>query len=98
MYSQTYYLLRSKQDGRHLSARDTTETSDKLFLLVFIADYEALVYLSTHAPDMRDRFTVESISVHQLKMLLTRWGFTGIGIVRDPTASVVEFLKGDGQP
>ena len=96
MYSQIYYLLRSKQDGRHLAARpDGEQTPDKTFLLVFTADYEALSYLSTHAPEVRDRFSVESIPAYQIKGLLSRWGFTGIGVVSDPMPPAVEFLQSD---
>ncbi|MGF1523950.1 MAG: hypothetical protein ACFBSF_16655 [Leptolyngbyaceae cyanobacterium] len=94
MYSQVYYLLRSKQDGRHLAARpDGEKAPDRTFLLVFSADHEALSYVSTHAPEVRDRFSVESIPAYQIKSLLNRWGFTGIGIVSDPFTPVVEFLQ-----
>lgn len=96
MYSQVYYLLRSNQDGRHLAARpDAEQKPNRTFLLVFTADYDALSYLSTHAPNVRDRFSVESIPAYQIKDLLSRWGFTGIGMVRDPMAPAVEFLQSD---
>ncbi|MEM9007824.1 MAG: hypothetical protein AAGE59_30470 [Cyanobacteria bacterium P01_F01_bin.86] len=96
MYSQIYYLLRSKQDGRHLAARpDGAKEPNKTFLLVFTADHEALSYLSTHAPEVRDRFSVESIPAYQIKDLIARWGFTGIGVVSDPFPPNVEFLQGD---
>lgn len=98
MYSQVYYLLRSKQDGRHLAARPEGPESDRTFLLIFSADYEALSYLSTHAPDLRDRFSVESVPAYQLKDLLSRWGFAGIGLVKDPTPPNVEFLQRDRLP
>ncbi|NER81308.1 MAG: hypothetical protein F6K42_17425 [Leptolyngbya sp. SIO1D8] len=99
MYSQVYYLLRSKQDGRHLAARPDGETgSSKTFLLLFPADHEALSYLSTHAPEVRDRFTVESLPAYQLKSVITRWGFAGIGVVSDPIAPTVQFLASDRLP
>lgn len=98
MYSQVYYLLRSKQDGRHLAARPEGQAPNKTFLLVFGADYDALSYLSTHAPEMRDRFSVESVPAYQLKSLLDRWGFTGIGMVSDPLPPTVEFLRRDRLP
>jgi hypothetical protein len=95
MYSQVYYLLRSKHDGRHLAARPNGPESEQTFLLIFPADHEALSYLSTHAPEMRDRFAVESVPAYQLKGLLSRWGFAGIGLVSDPTAPTVDFLQRD---
>lgn len=98
MYSQVYYLLRSQQDGRHLAARPDGPESEKTFLLIFTADHEALSYLSTHAPDLRDRFSVESVPAYQLKDRLSRWGFAGIGLVNDPTPPNVEFLQRDRLP
>ncbi len=95
MYSQVYYLLRSQQDGRHLAARPDDQAASQTFLLIFGEDHEALSYLSTHAPDMRDRFIVESIPAYQLKDLMNRWSFTGIGLVRDPIAPSVEFMASD---
>lgn len=98
MYSQVYYLLRSKQDGRHLAARPNEDDPSRTFLLVFSEDHEALTYLSTHAPEVRDRFSIESTPAYQLKGLLTRWGFTGIGLVNDPTVPTVDFVRGDRLP
>ncbi|MBE7383002.1 MAG: hypothetical protein F6J95_016500 [Leptolyngbya sp. SIO1E4] len=99
MYSQVYYLLRSKQDGRHLAARpDAEHHPDRTFLLVFPADHEALTYLSTHAPEVRDRFTVESLPAYQIKGVISRWGFAGIGVVNDPIAPNVQFLEGNRLP
>jgi hypothetical protein len=95
MYSQVYYLLRSKQDGRHLAARPDGPESERTFLLIFSADHEALSYLSTHAPEMRDRFAVETVPAYQLKSMLSRWGFAGIGMVNDPTLPRVEFMQRD---
>lgn len=95
MYSNVYYLLRSKQDGRHLAARPDGPESDRTYLLIFSADYEALSYLSTHAPEMRDRFAIESVPAYQLKDMLSRWGFAGIGLVRDPSLPKVDFMLRD---
>lgn len=95
MYSQVYYLLRSKQDGRHLAARPDGPETERTFLLVFQADFEALSYLSTHAPDARDRFAVESVPAYQLKGMVSRWGFTGVGLVSDPFVPNVEFMQRD---
>ncbi|NEQ43701.1 MAG: hypothetical protein F6K00_09155 [Leptolyngbya sp. SIOISBB] len=96
MYSNVYYLLRSRQDGRHLAARPDGPESDLTYLLIFQADHEALSYLSTHAPEMRDRFAVESMPAYQLKDMLARWGFTGIGLVSDPSLPKVDFMQQDG--
>jgi len=95
MYSNVYYLLRSRQDGRHLAARPEGPESDRTFLLIFQADHEALSYLSSHAPEMRDRFAVESVPAYQLKGMLTRCGFTGIGLVSDPALPKVDFMQRD---
>lgn len=95
MYSSVYYLLRSKQDGRHLAARPDGPDSDRTFLLVFAIDHEALSYLSTHAPEVRDRFAVESLPAYQLKGMLSRWGFFGIGLVTDPAIPKVDFMARD---
>lgn len=94
MHSQIYYLLRSKQDGRHLAARPDGSQGGRTFLLLFTADHEALSYLSAHAPEVSDRFSIESLADYQIKTLLSRWGFTGIGVVRDPYGPAIEFLQG----
>jgi hypothetical protein len=95
MYSSIYYLLRSKQDGRHLAAHPEGPERDRTYLLIFSADHEALSYLSTHAPEVRDRFAVESVPAYQLKGMLSRWGFAGIGLVSDPSGPKVEFMQRD---
>ncbi|MDA0266171.1 MAG: hypothetical protein O3A14_04245 [Cyanobacteria bacterium] len=87
---QTYYLLRSKQDGRHLAAR---AEANQTYLLLFTADYDALSYLNTHAGEVSDRFAIETISAPQLKAALSRWGFTGIGLVRDPLIPRIDFMN-----
>lgn len=84
-----YYLLRAKQDGRHLAARE----GDKTYLLLFTADYDALSYLNAHAKEMCDRFAIEPIVATQLKDTLSRWGFTGIGLVRDPLIPRIDFMN-----
>jgi hypothetical protein len=98
MHSQTYYLVRSKQDGSYLVARPNSgnqtqpATQPPGYLLVFSEHYDALSYLNTHGAAVADRFGVESVPSHQLEGLLTRWGFAGIGIVQDPLIPRVEFL------
>ena len=98
--SPIYYLLRSRADGRYLAAR--LRSPDPAvppigpqtgFLLVFSADYDALSYLSAHAPDLSDQFAVETITPSNLKPLLSRWNFQGLGMVRDPRLPDIEFFN-----
>ncbi|MBL1179150.1 hypothetical protein [Pantanalinema sp. GBBB05] len=100
MYSQVYYLVRSRADGSYLAARlddrDAT-ASDRQppkqgYLLLFQEHFDALSYLNTHGGGTTDRFAVESIPMSQLESLLKRWDFSGIGIVQDPLIPKVEFL------
>lgn len=99
MFSQVYYLVRSKADGSYLAAhpkgdRPSGESSaNKGYLLMFQEQFEALSYLNAHAPGLADRFAVESIAGSQLKNLLNRWGFAGVGIVEDPLLPRVQFLS-----
>jgi len=102
MHATTYYVLRSQQDGRYLAARletpapaardDIPQPTVASFLLLFQEHFEALSYLSAHAPDLRDRFGVEGISQANLRSLIDRWGFAGVGLVRDPLIPQVEFM------
>ncbi len=91
MLSQVYYLLRSKVDGSYISANPNPDEAVK-FLLLFQEDFDARSYLNTHAPDLSDRFAVESISGTQLKTILKRWGFPGVGVIQDPLLPNIEFL------
>ncbi len=93
MLSEIYYLIRSRNDGKYLTARVEVEGNDTNYLLLFKENFEALSYLNTHAGDLADRFTVESISNIQLKGVLQRWGFQGMGIVKDPLLPTIEFLS-----
>lgn len=63
------------------------------YLLMFSEHFDALTYLNTHGVDVADRFAVESISGTQIKSLIQRWGFKGVGIVQDPLVPTVEFLS-----
>lgn len=95
MLSQVYYLLRSKADGSYLVARlDKKESppGNANYLLIFNESFDALSYLNTHGSDMRESFAVESIAGTQLKNLLQRWGFKGVGIVQDPIIPKIDFL------
>ncbi|HEY9878349.1 MAG TPA: hypothetical protein V6D29_07825 [Leptolyngbyaceae cyanobacterium] len=99
MISQLYYLLRSRLDGSYLAARprqadaDPDKAPPAGFLLVFSADYDALSYLNAHAPDLADKFSVETVAASQLKPVLSRWGFQGVGMVSEPRQPQVEFFK-----
>jgi hypothetical protein len=95
MFSQIYYLILSRADGRYLVARTSTgaDSPDAGYLLMFRERFDALSYLNAHGLDVADRFAVESVSGTQLKGLLQRWGFTGVGIVQDPLVPQIEFLE-----
>lgn len=104
MFSQVYYLLRSRHDGSYLVAHpdlrpNLRPTSDVGYLLMFREHFDALAYLNQHGPrvssgssDWTSRFAVESIPGSQLKSLIDRWGFQGLGVVADPILPTVEFL------
>lgn len=100
MVSQLYYLLRSRSDGSYLAAHPQPSAPDQPlptgFLLVFVADHEALSYLNAHAPDLAAQFMVEPITPSHLKPLLGRWNFQGIGMVQDPRLPTVEFFDRAG--
>ncbi|MDZ8184771.1 MAG: hypothetical protein RMX96_07970 [Nostoc sp. ChiSLP02] len=91
MLSEVYYLVRSKSDGRYLTARPNTDGLG--YLLLFRENFDALSYLNTHAGELANRFAIESIPGTQLGSLLKRWGFSGVGVVTDPLLPKVEFLE-----
>ncbi|MEM9925425.1 MAG: hypothetical protein AAF915_17005 [Cyanobacteria bacterium P01_D01_bin.50] len=91
MLSEIYYLIRSKADGRYLAARPN-EDDASTFVLVFRENFDALSYLNTHASDLADRLGVESVSGTQLKTVLQKWSFNGLGMVTDPLLPTIEFL------
>ncbi|HEY9672253.1 MAG TPA: hypothetical protein V6D11_12465 [Waterburya sp.] len=95
MFSQIYYLILSRADGRYLVAKPNTATqeTDTGYLLMFREHFDALSYLNTHAAGVAERFAVESVSGSQIKNLLQRWGFSGVGIVQDPLVPRIEFLS-----
>ncbi|MDX2213263.1 MAG: hypothetical protein SFY66_08235 [Oculatellaceae cyanobacterium bins.114] len=102
MLSQIFYFVRSKHDGQYLVARPRTaaptnapthpEKPPSGYVLLFREHADALSYLNTHGSGVSDRFAVESIPSTQLKGLMQRWGFDGIGLVEDPLLPRVEFL------
>ena len=95
MFSQIYYLILSRTDGRYLAAQlhAETEQGGAGYLLMFHERYDALSYLNTHGADVVERFAIETVVGSQLKNLLQRWGYTGVGIVQDPLVPKIEFLS-----
>lgn len=93
MFSETYYSIRSRQDGQYLVARfpnpDKTQSN---YLLVFREDFDALTYLNKYANELAQQFSLEALSPNQLKGVLKRWGFNGIGIVQEPLEPKIQFL------
>jgi hypothetical protein len=96
MFSEVFYLIRSKADGQYLVARtgsrDDREAQAQ-YILIFKEHYDALSYINTHGADVADRFGVESIAGSQLGNLMKRWGFAGMGLVQDPLVPRIEFLQ-----
>ncbi len=91
MFSETYYLIRSKTDGKYLTARP--DDSESGYLLIFKENFDALGYLNTHGGELAVKLGVEPISGHQISGLLKRWGFIGVGIVEDALIPKIEFLR-----
>ncbi|NMG08131.1 hypothetical protein [Brasilonema sp. UFV-L1] len=91
MFSEVYYLVRSKADGRYLAALANPKTNG--YLLLFREHFDALSYLNTHAAEVANRFAVESVPGSQVGGLLKRWGFNGVGIVSEPLLPKIEFLQ-----
>ncbi|HEY9795142.1 MAG TPA: hypothetical protein V6D30_05825 [Leptolyngbyaceae cyanobacterium] len=97
MFSQIHYLILSRAEGRYLVAQPNAgnDSAGAGYLLMFREHFDALSYLNAHGSDVADRFAVESVSGTQLKGLLKRWGFAGVGIVQDPLVPQIEFLSHD---
>ncbi len=91
MNTTIYYVVRSKLDGQYLAAHPNPDTAEK-YILLFSENYDALSYLNKFAGDLKDKLAVESILPMQLKSMMQRWGYTGVGFVRDPLIPKVEFL------
>lgn len=91
MFTQVYYVIRSRADGQYLTAHPRPESGTG-YLLTFAEHFEALSYLNTHAQDLVHQFAVESVPNTQLKGILSRWSFAGIGLVQDPLLPKIEFL------
>lgn len=98
MLNTPYYLLRAKASGKYLVARPPTpgehpEAPTNPFLLLFIADFDALSYLNAHAKDHADQFSVEYCDQTKIKGICDRWSYKGVGVVNDPLVPRVEFLS-----
>lgn len=94
MISSIHYIIRSRRDGSYLTARVRTheDEPETQYLLVFQEDFEALSYLNTFASELAPQFAVESLSANQLKGVIQRWGFKGIGMVKDPLEPRIQFM------
>lgn len=90
--SEIYYLVRSRTDGHYLAAHPNPDEASA-YVLLFREQFDALSYLNTHAAELANRFSVESLMSSQLKALLKRWSFKGVAIVTDPLLPKVEFLQ-----
>jgi hypothetical protein len=86
---QLYYLLRTRSNGRYLTAQPQPE---QRFLLLFKEAADALSYLNTHAGELSAQFAVETINQSQIQPILQRWGWQGFGIVNDPILAQIEFF------
>jgi hypothetical protein len=112
--AMVYYLLRSRQSGQYLFARQPSapplaagqlaagqpEAQARAeqairYLLLFQQDYDGLSYLNAHAPELSDRFALESSTMAQLRATLERWGFGGVALVSDPLEPRLDFLNRD---
>ena len=98
MLDQPYYLLRSKSTGQYLVARPPVpgghpEQPTEPYLLLFIADFDALSYLNAHAGELASQFAVEQGDRRQIKTISDRWSYAGVGVVNDPLIPRVEFMR-----
>lgn len=88
---EMYYLIRSKVDGKYLTARPDPDSAAS-YLLLFTENFDALSYLNKYAGELKEKLGVEGIDRSQIKSVLQRWGFSGIGMVNDPLVPSIEFL------
>lgn len=95
MLSETYYVILVRASGRYLTVQPQGEDNPKAprYLLIFRENFDALTYLNHHGGGLADRFAVESVPQGQLKGLLERWGFQGLGMVRDTLEPRIEFFN-----
>ena len=98
MLATPYYLLRSKSTGQYLVARPPAQGAhpEQLpdpFLMLFIADFDAMSYLNAHAKELATQFSVEYCDRTRIKAICDRWDYKGVGIVNDPLVPRVEFMR-----
>ena len=100
MLTNIHYLLRSRQDGSYLVARPRFESDEEHppqvnsgYLIMFQEHADGLSYLNAHAPDLAVQFAVESVNQSQLKIIMDRWKFQGIGLVSDPLLPKIQFME-----
>lgn len=98
MLDQPYYLLRSRSTGQYLVARPSVpgghpEQPSDPYLLLFVADFDALSYLNAHAGELAPQFAVETSDRRQIKTISERWSYVGVGVVNDPLVPQVEFMR-----
>jgi hypothetical protein len=97
MFSQVYYLIRSRIDGSYLAAYpdrgdDENRSPETGYVLLFQENFDALTYLNKYASGVSDRFSIESLPGSQIASILNRWGYKGFGVVNDPLIPRIEFL------
>lgn len=99
MLTNIHYLLRSRQDGNYLVARPRPKTAgapqnqpNAGYLIMFQDHADGLTYLNAHAPELATKFAVESVTQSQLKTIMARWEFEGIGLVSDPLLPKIQFM------
>ena len=98
MSNSHYYLLCAKSNGKYLAARppanlDLPEQPTDSFLMLFIADFDALSYLNTHAKTHADQFSVAYCDRTQIKRICDRWNYKGVALVNDPLVPRLEFMQ-----
>ena len=106
MFTNIHYLLRSRQDGSYLVARPRPQSAQSAqsdeapapqsntgYLIMFQEHADGLSYLNAHAPDLAANFAIESVTQSQLKTIMARWKFQGIGMVSDPLLPKIQFLS-----
>jgi hypothetical protein len=95
MLSQTYYVILARESGRYLVVQPQGQDNPNAprYLLLFRENFEAMTYLNHHGGGLADRFTVESVPQGQVKGLLQRWGFNGVGMVQDTLEPRIDFLN-----
>lgn len=92
MHATLYYTLRSRADGNYLAAHPDPDSAHK-YLLVFAEHYDALSYLNTHGSEVAQHFMAESVGKSQIRGILDRWQYQGVGVVKDPLLPRIEFMS-----